>query len=69
MAINRVVGLSSYINALRIFCRVKDKFRTQVRNAVPEQYRATFDQVDAAVTAMCAIIEAIDFVGDGVGSN
>lgn len=69
MAVSRISGLASFVKYLKLFCKYKDAFKTPIRNALPTQYRATFDDLDTAVTAMCEIVNSIDFIGDGVGTN
>lgn len=69
MAFTRIVGLSSFLLAFRVFCKFSDRYGADIRTHVPSEHLATFDALRAAVSAFCLIERAIDYQGDGVGAS
>lgn len=62
----RIAGLASFVAALKLLCKVQNKFAPSVRAAIPAIHQAKFDNVKLAVDILCSIIDTIDYTGDGV---
>lgn len=64
----RVRGWAKVKTAVRLLCKVLGAYFASIEPRIQNpQHRQRFENLRLAVEAFCAIIDLIDFVGDGVG--
>lgn len=62
-------GLASLLDILKKVCKIIGVFGLPLREFVPEANQTAYDNALTAITAACAVIIAIDFLGDETGIN
>ena len=69
MATKSVRYLASVIAALKVLCKIFPLAAQSVRGKLPEENLAVYDACVAAVNAACEMLQTVDIIGDGAGSN
>lgn len=64
-----VRGWSTFKLAVKALCRVQGKFFTAIRPRIPAEHLAKFDALRDAVEVVCAVMDTIDLLNDGIGNN
>lgn len=69
MATKSVRYLASLIAALKVLCKVFPLAAQTVRGKLPEESLAIYDACVTSVNAACEMLQTVDIIGDGTGSN
>lgn len=62
-------GLSKMLKTMRILCGVIRTYGPKIREFVPPANQAAYDTALSQITTACDVIDAIDWIADGIGSN